>query len=65
LNNLETQIKDSEKEVQNKEIEISSLTSDITERKAALIKARQSAGEIEQIISDLKVHIDRLRNEES
>lgn len=30
-----------------------------------LIKARQSAGEIEQIISDLKSHIESLRNEES
>ena len=37
----------------------------ITERKAVLIKARQSAGEIEQIISDLKNHIEDLRKEES
>ena len=37
----------------------------MSDRKAALLKARQSADEIETIIGDIKLHIDRLKDEES
>ena len=53
-----------EDEIHSKERDLAQLKDDITERKAALLRANQSATEIESIISDLKLHIERLKAEE-
>jgi F0F1-type ATP synthase membrane subunit b/b' len=53
-----------EKDIKDKERLFSSLEEGISERKAALLKARQSSEEIDSIINDLKEHIGRLKDEE-
>ena len=54
-----------ENEIKDKEKQSAKLEEGITERKSALLKARQSSDEIESIINDLKSHIDRLKEEEN
>ena len=43
-----------EEDIKDQERQADALGDDIAERKAALTRARQSAGEIESIIADLK-----------
>jgi len=54
-----------EEDIKDQERQASALGGDIAERKTALTRARQSAGEIESIIGDLKGQIETLRQEEA
>lgn len=65
LQKIERNMLTLEDDIKDQERQADALGGDIAERKGALTRARQSAGEIESIIADLKAQIEALRQEES